>query len=286
MGRMNGTAPASASGLTAERVVFFLLLALLLVGVVGRPVRWDWLFDSAALLAAGYLAFASQPAHAEAGMGYGSPRLLLALYLLLDAAGQLLVTLCFPSWRVLAFGALTGCLVLAVRGELRMRGIMLQRLSPGRLLQPPALALTLCLIIALGCLYLPMLVQFQGFSAWSGPTLIRLPGTMYMNAGHTVTFGGNVLVRGVQASWSRVALLLLAGALCVHLLRVNGLSRAPWTGRFLRLAAVLVALWWLLPAHGLRSLRQPADLLFAVASAVLLFQVFARQPVNTAVTNL
>ena len=282
MGRMEPQQSAGrGNGLTPESVAFAAILALFVLSVFHTPVEWNWLFDTAYLLVAGYMAVRSRGARGTASGAEALP-LTVALYLLLDSLLQTLVALCFPSWRILLFAGLTLVYLRTARRELQQRGILPGDLVPARLLQTPALFLTLCLAVPLACLYLPMLVIDNSWSAWSGPMVVYLPGTVHMSAGHAVHFGGLMAILGVEAAFSRLVALALAAGLCVHLARLSGYLPAARAQRLLQAAAVLTAVWWLLPARGIQSLRQPADLLFAVALALLLVQVFRPAAAATA----
>ncbi len=267
-----------------ERVAFATVVALFVLGVLHKPVQWDWVFDSEYLLAAGYLALPAAPRSpaniAAAGGGFlaGRLRLLVALYLLIDSSLQTLVALCFPSWRIAVFAGLVACYARVVDLHLQSEGHALRDLTPSRLLQAPNRLLTASIAVPLVCLYLPMLHRDYGFTGWSGPFVVYHPGTVHMDAGHPVHIGGNVILRGIEAAFSRVAALALASALALHLAHLHGYVAQGTLRRYLQFAVVVAALWWLVPARGLQSLRQPADLLFVLALGFFAAQVFRRGP--------
>ena len=86
--------------------------------------------------------------------------------------------------------------------------------------------------------------------------------------------GGEVLYRGIQVAYSRGACLLLAAIGALHLLRLGGAVQTTESVRWMRVASVCVALWWLVPARGFRSLDNTFDLLFVAGCGTLLVVLF------------
>ena len=261
-----------------ERLAVGLVLTVFLIGLLSRAGRWNWLFDSAYLLAGAYVA--SQGA--RAGTGSAPARsvngvLLVSIYLFLDSAVQMLVGFCFPGAILLVYILLTGLYGAALAARLREHDVAVAGLPWARLLQPPALYLTAAVLTALGCLYMPMLHFYWSNDFWVPTWLTLMRGNMaVVHPPRLIHSGVEIPYRGIEVAFSRVACLSLAAIGAAQLLRLGARVPAAGSLRLMRAAAIIVGLWWLVPGRGYRSLDNLFDLLFVAALGVVLVILFGR----------
>lgn len=261
--------PPSSTEPLPERIAVGVTLLLLLLGLASRAVGWDWLFDTAFLVAGGWLA-----------LGRAGPRALLVCgYLLLDAGLRLLVFLCYPGLATPFWLALTGLYAVAFARRLRVAGVALPWAA---LSAPPARWLTAAALVPLACLYLPMLHFYHPAHAVMPPMIVTVGYVTTMGPATPIDLGAELTYRGVQVALARGAGLLLAGTVLGRLLAAAGLVSAASARRFAQAAAVGVAVWWLLPARGWHSLDNPYDLLFLAGLATLLVLLFRAPAASTA----
>lgn len=204
----------------------------------------------------------------------------VSLYLFTYSVLQTLVTFCFPGLIILVYLLLTALYGAALASRLREGGIFVDRFGWRRLFQTPFLFTTLAVLIPLACMYMPMLHVYHPWKVWTGPMAIYLPGSTYMNAGHIVDWGSVVVGRGIEVAYSPLAYLLLGAMGVTYLLRLEGVVSAAGSVRFMRVAAVLVGLWWLLFGKGYRSLDNIFNWTFLAGYALLLLLLFAPGRLN------
>ena len=280
------SAPITPRYRQLERLALAVVAGLLMLSLFLRSMHWDWLVDTAFLIGAGLLAVASPQGQTKAPPSTAPShtlgwRSLLGLYLFLDASVMALAWLPRPSLPLLFWLTLACLYGAALRLHLREAGLILESTPWRALLQPPFRLFTLGSLLPLLSMFMPMLHRFYGFSAWSGPTVITLPGTVHMNPGHTVNIGSTLIVRGCEITLGRPISVLLAGTAGANLFHLCGwVTLSHWL-TFARAAAIAVALWWLAVARGFGSLTLPFNLLFLAGSLILLTAAFSsgRAPV-------
>ena len=254
---------------TPEKMAAALVGLLFLLALVSRAIRWDWLFDTAYLLAA---------LHVALGREQPDRFPLVCCYLFLDSALQALAGLFFPGVLLLVYLLLTGLYGAALRRRLAQRGIALEALPWGGLFRRPAVKLTLAALVPLVCLYLPMLHLHRVDMMTTSPLVVTVGYVTTMSPGRAIDLGGEVTYRGVEVAFGRAACLLLAAIGTTHLLRLAGIARGAKSLRFMRVAAMLVGAWWLVAARGFRSLDNIYDLLFVAGYGLLLATLFTSSP--------
>lgn len=259
-----------------ERLALLLVLLALLVSLFSRALRWDWLMDTLFLALATVLVVRGSGVGQAQGAAAGAKRwpVLVCGYLFIDSVFLLLVSLRGSFLAAVYYLLLSVLYGLALR--LRMQQLLPAEGSPWSLLfAPPYRVVSALSLVALACMFLPLTQVFNGFTAWSGPMVMYMPGTMHMDPGHTVRIGGMVWVYGYQIALGHPVCLLLIGIALLPGLRAAGLIRAERGVRVLQWSTVAIPLWWMLFARGFQSLlRYPATLVFVLAVIALTVMLF------------
>lgn len=260
--------PIASTRPPLEKVAAGLVGVMVLLTLASRAITWDWLFDTPFLLAAVWVAF---------GRARADRFPLVLCYLFLDSATQALVGLVFPGLMPLLYLVLAVLYGAALRRRLGERGIAVKRLPWRGLFRRPALWLTAAALAPLACLYLPML-HYHRDALMSSPIIVTVGQAIAMSPARPLIPGTEVLYRGIQVAYSRGACLLLAAIGALHLLRLGGAVQTTESVRYMRVASVCVALWWLVPARGFSSLDNIFDLLFVAGCGTLLVFLFISLP--------
>ena len=252
---------------------------MFLLALATKLVVWSWFYDSVFLLvaiclAAGPFGWATSGSATERPGPRPTLALWLCAYLCTDSVLDALALLRSPGLLLLLSAGMTCLSVTALIWRLREREIVLSRFRWKALFEQPALLLTIGTLLPLLCMYMPMLRVYIGFVGWSGPMVVHLPGTVTMDAGHAVRIGGTYLLRGYEVSLGHLVCLLLAFTAMLAVLRMHAMIPAARSLLFSRAAAILILLWWLVPAKGYSSLGNLYNLGFLAGCTLLLVAVF------------
>lgn len=262
---------ATMERLPPQKIAAILVGLLFLLSLVSRVITWDWLFDTAYLGGAAFVAL--RPERPDRFP-------IVCCYLFLDSALQAVAGLFFPGTLLLVYLLLTGLYGAALRGQLRDRGMEIERLPWRGLFRLPALRITAAVLLPLACLYLPMLHLHHTDMTTTAPLVVTVGQVTTMSSGHAIDLGGEVTYRGIQVGFGRAAALLLAAIAVGHLLRLAGIARASASLRLMRVAAIGVGAWWLVAAQGIRSVDNIYNLVFIAGIAFLMAALFAWAPEN------
>ncbi len=260
-----------------ERAALAVTVLLFLLALLTRRVVWDWLFDSAFLAAAVLLAAGRSGDAVPRNSGLVTSRrtaLFLCSYVFVDSLVLCGVFLRTPGLLLVVYGVLSVLYGAALLQRLRREGVDPRKLRASPLLRPPAFWWAGSAVVALLCMYLPMVHDFYGFRGWSGPMVVRLPGTITMDAGHMVTIGGTVVLRGCEVAWGHLVLLLLGGFLVLPFLKLAGVLAPERVNGLSRIGIMLVVLWWMFVARGYRSFDYLFNDVFLAGCLLLLATLF------------
>ncbi len=284
--QQNTSAAPARNPLRYTQFALLVVAIMFLYGLLTGRLVFDWLFDTMYILAGVVTALPagsinpSQSSASALPVSAGTLRLILGCYLFVDSV--LLAAMALPGLglSLLVYTSLSVLYGLALLSYLRNNHLYISSNTWAKLFQGSAALVTLGALISLICLYLPMLWVHEGFQAWSGPVVITLPGTTYMNAGQTVNIGGNVIIRGYQVRLGHLPCLLLAGVGILQVLKIQGLGRPDHLRLAMRIAAVMVAVWWVFIAKAYNCLTMPLNLLFVAGCTLLTFAVFTGKPAD------